>query len=200
MNILILNTSYNRPFSCLVCEGEENKVFFYEDCKSIKHSEDTLRTIDKFLTDASISLKDVDVLAVNLGPGSFTGIRVGVALAKGFACADLSKKIVAFNSMEQISKCFNSDNVLLKANNDEFYYGKVEDGKFSIGIVEASNANGDEYTDETNFNNMIDASIRVVLSKIEKNEFVSVNDLNPIYLKLSQAERELLKRESNGNN
>lgn len=200
MNILILNTSYNRPFSCLVCAGDENKAFFYEDCKSIKHSEDTLRTIDKFLTDASISLKDVDVIAVNLGPGSFTGIRVGVALAKGFACADPNKKLVAFNSMEQIAQCLNSDNVLLKANNDEFYYGKVEDGKFSIGIVETSSAKGDEYTDETNFNNMIDASIKVVLNKIDKGEFVSVNELNPIYLKLSQAERELLKRENNGNN
>lgn len=200
MNILILNTSYSRPFSCLVAIGEQREVYCYEDCTSIKHSEDTLRTIDTFLTKAQISLKDVDVLAVNLGPGSFTGIRVGVALAKGFACADESKKIVAFNSMEQILSYCESDSALLSANSDEYYYGKVNGGKVEIGIIEKENASGYLYKDEDNFEKMIEASIQVVLSKIEKGEFVSVNDLNPIYLKLSQAERELLKKESNGSN
>lgn len=200
MNILILNTSYSRPFSCLVIEGEERKVYSHFDTKNVKHSEDTLSVIDGFLNEAKVNIKDVDVIAVNLGPGSFTGIRVGVALAKGFACAR-KVKLVAFNSMEQILKFSGSESALLKANNDEYYFGKVIDGKVEIGIVQNSEASGYEYSDEDDFSAMIEASVEVVLNKVKNNELVSINELNPIYLKLSQAERELLLKEKlNGNN
>ena len=67
-----------------------------------------------------------------------------------------------------------------------------------IGIVDRS-ATGYIYSSEEDINKMVDASIEVVLQKIEKGEFVTINELNPIYLKLSQAERELLKKEENGN-
>ena len=49
------------------------------------HSERLLTTIDRILTDARLSFTDVGGLAVSIGPGSFTGLRIGLATAKGLA-------------------------------------------------------------------------------------------------------------------
>ena len=98
MNILILNTSFSKPYSCVV---KGSSVFYPQNSDgNVKHSEDTLVAIDNYLNSAGITINDIDVIAVNLGPGSFTGIRVGVALAKGFACAS-EKKLIAFKMIDR---------------------------------------------------------------------------------------------------
>ena len=53
----------------------------------IPHSERLLPLIDEVLTTAGASVRDVDLFAVNAGPGSFTGIRIGVSAVKGLAFA-----------------------------------------------------------------------------------------------------------------
>jgi tRNA threonylcarbamoyladenosine biosynthesis protein TsaB len=51
------------------------------------HSERVLKTIDRVLEDSGISIGDIDGFAVSVGPGSFTGLRIGVSAAKGLAFA-----------------------------------------------------------------------------------------------------------------
>ena len=51
------------------------------------HSDNLLGMIDEALEDAGISLADVDGVAIGVGPGSFTGLRIGMATAKGLAFA-----------------------------------------------------------------------------------------------------------------
>lgn len=53
----------------------------------VKHSERLMATIDRVLSDARLTLADVGGIAVSIGPGSFTGLRVGLATAKGLAFA-----------------------------------------------------------------------------------------------------------------
>lgn len=66
------------------------------------HSEQLLPMIDQLLTLCECSLSEIDVLAVSLGPGSFTGIRIGVATVKGLAQA-LNKPVVGVNSLEALA-------------------------------------------------------------------------------------------------
>jgi tRNA threonylcarbamoyladenosine biosynthesis protein TsaB len=53
----------------------------------ITHSERLLRTIDLILKEARMSIGDLDGWAVSLGPGSFTGLRIGVSTVKGLSLA-----------------------------------------------------------------------------------------------------------------
>lgn len=49
------------------------------------HAEHLMALVDRVLEEAGVALKAIDRIAVTTGPGSFTGIRVGVAAARGFA-------------------------------------------------------------------------------------------------------------------
>jgi tRNA threonylcarbamoyladenosine biosynthesis protein TsaB len=63
------------------------------------HSERLLPAIEQLLDDGSITLKEIQGIAVVTGPGSFTGLRIGVATAKGFAYA-LDQEIVGVTTLE----------------------------------------------------------------------------------------------------
>jgi len=51
----------------------------------VTHSERLMATVDRVLSDTGITLADVDGFAVSIGPGSFTGLRIGVATVKALA-------------------------------------------------------------------------------------------------------------------
>src|SRR5256885_16856514 len=53
----------------------------------ITHSERLMATIDRLLVDAGWSVRDLEGLAVSVGPGSFTGLRIGLRTVKGLALA-----------------------------------------------------------------------------------------------------------------
>jgi tRNA threonylcarbamoyladenosine biosynthesis protein TsaB len=61
-----------------------------------------LSCIDTLMRDASIKIADLDGFAVALGPGSFTGVRVGVATVKGLALA-AAKPVVGFSSLAMLA-------------------------------------------------------------------------------------------------
>lgn len=61
--------------------------------------------LDMLLKDRGIALADIDAIAVGLGPGSFTGVRVGVTMAKTFALA-LEKPVVGVSSLDALVEPF----------------------------------------------------------------------------------------------
>ncbi len=75
-------------------EGESGSDFRRADAVSGQ--------IARLLKEARASIADADVIAVGLGPGSFTGIRVGVSAAKTFAFAG-QKKLMGFSSLQILS-------------------------------------------------------------------------------------------------
>ena len=108
------------------------------DIKNVvdKQSEKLLSTIDEVLTENNISLKDIDCFAVNVGPGSFTGIRIGLATIKAFLFSQ-NKPCVVLNSFDLVSyNILDKDFiVIVDSGNKDFYYAIYKNGK----IVELSN-------------------------------------------------------------
>jgi tRNA threonylcarbamoyladenosine biosynthesis protein TsaB len=67
------------------------------------HGETLLPHVAKVVELAGIALADVDALAVGIGPGSFTGVRIGVATAKGLALA-LGKPLIGVTSLRTLAR------------------------------------------------------------------------------------------------
>ena len=81
--ILAIDTSQNLCGAAVVF----NRSKYFETVINLKnsHSEKIFDIIDKTLALAEIELKDLDCIAVSAGPGSFTGLRIGLSAAKGLA-------------------------------------------------------------------------------------------------------------------
>lgn len=66
------------------------------------HAEHLMGVIDTALANANIAMDDLDAVAVSVGPGSFTGVRVGVATARGLALA-LGKPAIGITTLEALA-------------------------------------------------------------------------------------------------
>lgn len=66
------------------------------------HTRSLVGLVDRVLADAGIAIADVEGVAVSIGPGSFTGLRVGLALAKGIAFAG-GLPIVGVSTLEALA-------------------------------------------------------------------------------------------------
>ena len=83
MNILALESSAT-ACSVALCRDGELVAQFYQN-SGLTHSRTLLPMVDSLLRSSGHTLEEVDVIAVAAGPGSFTGLRIGVATAKGLA-------------------------------------------------------------------------------------------------------------------
>ena len=98
MNILLFDTSTQILSIALKSErGYEERLVD----GSFSHSEDLLGEVESLLSRSSLTLKDIDLLICTKGPGSFTGIRVGMVTMKGFSAA-LSIPLVSVGTLEVI--------------------------------------------------------------------------------------------------
>jgi len=83
MNILVFDTSTD-----MLAVGVKSDGGMKTRVESgFRHSETLLPTIERCLADASIGLKDIGLIACTSGPGSFTGLRIGMSTAKGLSLA-----------------------------------------------------------------------------------------------------------------
>lgn len=74
------------------------------ESRSIMHSEKLVPVITELCANAGITTKDLELLACTRGPGSFTGLRIGMAALKGMAFA-LDKPLVSVSTMEVLADC-----------------------------------------------------------------------------------------------
>jgi tRNA threonylcarbamoyladenosine biosynthesis protein TsaB len=124
MKVLAVDTS-GKVLSIAVCD-ENSVIAEYTINYKMTHSEQLLPCIDQILKQTSIDIQSIDLFAVAEGPGSFTGIRIGVSTIKGFAYS-LQKPIVSINALEAL--CYNINpykmNVcaILDARNNQVFCG-----------------------------------------------------------------------------
>ncbi|MDR1662812.1 MAG: tRNA (adenosine(37)-N6)-threonylcarbamoyltransferase complex dimerization subunit type 1 TsaB [Endomicrobium sp.] len=83
MKILAIETS-GKTFSAALNENSVTIASCYYECEHI-HSEIIIPAVERLLKDTNISIKSIDKFAVSTGPGSFTGIRIGMTAIKTFA-------------------------------------------------------------------------------------------------------------------
>ena len=100
MKILALESSAAAASVCL-CEDEFLVAQSYEN-SGLTHSRTLLPMAEELLKNCGVKLAEVDVIAVAAGPGSFTGLRIGVSAAKGLAWA-LDKPCAKVSTLEAMA-------------------------------------------------------------------------------------------------
>lgn len=110
MKILAIDCSATAA-SCAVCEGGKILASSYVNVK-LTHSQTLLPMVQNVLSSAMLTLQDIDAFAVNTGPGSFTGVRIGISAVKGLALPD-RKPCVAVSTLQSIAEnCLSVDCVV----------------------------------------------------------------------------------------
>jgi len=98
--ILAIETA-TRAGSVAIARGENILASRLGDASS-SHSQDLIENIDAALKEAGVELSTIDLLAAAIGPGSFTGIRIGLATAKSLAVS-LDRRCVGVSTLAAVS-------------------------------------------------------------------------------------------------
>ncbi len=234
MKILGVDSSATAASAAVYCDGKILSLNFSNT--GLTHSQTLLPMIENTLKTAGVSVNDIDLFAVSNGPGSFTGVRIGVSAIKGIA-QPLNKKCVAVSTLEVIAKPLENTGccavAVMDARCNQVYtarfdcadgfnrlspdeaitidelYEKLKDiTKPIILIGDGAKVTYNKLCDRLNNISMAPASIcyqsgaNVALLAAEKQadeaaELLSANEVLPNYLRLSQAERELIKKNNN---
>ena len=128
MKILSLDTSSK---ICSVAVLEDTDVIIEKHIENeLTHSQKLMPLVDEILKQTNLTLKDFDFYACSVGPGSFTGVRIGVSTVKAF-CDVTNVPIVSVSSLESLAyntlaSNFTNDADLvcsiLDAKNDNVYF------------------------------------------------------------------------------
>lgn len=122
MKILSIDTSSK---ICSVSILEDTTVILEKHTNDEKtHSQNLMPLIDELFKDTNLTLDNIDLLACSQGPGSFTGIRIGIATIKAFADAK-NIPVVGVTSLESLAYNITESGLivsLIDAKNDNVYY------------------------------------------------------------------------------
>lgn len=212
MKILCIDTSSKL---CGVGIFENEKLIDKIELNNgLTHSETLMPILKQILEKNSLVLKNFDLIAVDIGPGSFTGIRIGVATAKAFSDS-LTIPCVGIDSLEILAYQIKEPSIVCSAidcKNDNCYFALYELRNNEYVILEAPSAKtkqevtdlldskysnkeikfvGDAFSSKSLFNHLSVENLNLAaLKKFTRNNFHG-EEILPLYLKKSQAERQL---------
>lgn len=101
--ILCIETSTAVCSVALVDKGDV--IAMRESLDGQNHAEKITVFIDEMMKETRMSYKELDAVAVSMGPGSYTGLRIGVSTAKGF-CYALEKPLIAVDTLSAMANGF----------------------------------------------------------------------------------------------
>ena len=199
MNLLAFDTCLDKTYVTL-SDGIkfENKIILSNDKNY--HSAYLISTIVEMLKAENLEPKDLDCIAIDIGPGSFTGIRACTTVARMLA-QQLDIKAIGVSSLEILSRAFGgNDLVALDARKNKAY---VYDGKV-LGAVELEEVDEivknrklitdnslyerfSQYTDDITSYQQQDFQLgeilaKIALEKLEKGEDADWRKVKPLYI------------------
>lgn len=120
MKVLVIDSSTKKLY-CQIIEDFSLVVDLVKE--GVQHSRTLNVTVREALDARGIKLKDIDVFAVSVGTGSFTGIRIGIAAVKGFLTALPFKKALCVNTLQMLAYTTKEKNhCLMEAGRNLYYY------------------------------------------------------------------------------
>lgn len=192
MKYLFIDTANNFIVSII----KDNNIIYFKNSESNSDtSAKVMDLISEAFRNTNLSINDIDKIFVVNGPGSFTGIRVGVTIAKtiGFC---LSIPVIKISELELMATSINNDYIvpIIDARRN-FVYGAIYNKDLDLYFKE-SHILLDELKSKMPNNAIIVEKCESfdLLKLIKKHEFdepINPHNLNPNYLKKTEAEEKL---------
>lgn len=142
MKILSIDTASNLCSVSILEDKNCIKEIIVDDARN--HSEKIMPLIEQSLKESSLSLKDIELIVCDRGPGSFTGIRIGVGTVLAFQDS-LKIPCIGISSLEALAYNVNQNGLicsLIDAKNNNVYFGLFEQKNnkiLQIGELEFKN-------------------------------------------------------------
>jgi len=217
VNYLVIDTT--SAYLGIVYKTAE-KEGVYTDSSRLTHSQTLMPAIEAVLGGGR--LKAIDYVGVVTGPGSFTGIRIGITAAKAFAFADSRLKLIGVDSLKAkvagmvVPPETEYAVAVIDGGNKVFYAAVYSDGievlkpcalaapelvKFLDSIGEPCAITGDigDLMLPKNFiyaESVPEAGLKTAfLKEVQQENFLDYNSLNPLYIQLPQAEKDFRRRD-----
>lgn len=129
--ILCLETATTNCSVALSVNG--SVVAIEEDSNNLySHAEKLHAFVEKVCAEASVSIQELDAIAVSMGPGSYTGLRIGVSAAKGL-CFALEIPLISIRTLESLASQISAETKfvvpMLDARRMEVYAAVFSDNK-----------------------------------------------------------------------
>lgn len=121
MIILAFDTSVT---GCAVCVHKNGQDWVETFATERGQAEFLVPMIEKVMQQAEISYQDIDRIAVTVGPGSFTGVRIGLSTAKALALT-LDRPLLGFNTLDVIAYGVVEKTLILIDTKRGDYYGQI---------------------------------------------------------------------------
>ena len=196
MNIISIDTS-GKFCSVSICLSDNARYSVISE-SPLSHSSELAVNLKSIIDKCQIQIKDLDFVVANIGPGSFTGLRIGISFAKGL-CLSNNIPLLPINSFDIIDSKVDCEK-------DSFHYGVYSHKNFIYGKkYEKTTAdkpkliNLEEQIDgpiyiygldhSKEFSNDIthveyDSSdlIDIAIKRFESKNFHDLNSINPIYI------------------
>jgi len=163
-------------------------------------NEKLLPAIDWLLTEANVDRHDIDLFASTRGPGSFTGVRIGLATMQGLALA-LGRPLCAMSTHEAIAPESRRVVIVDDAGRGEFYVSLFDDGREVIAPrlatrdeLEAIDGERLAVSDFIQRENVAAACARRAQAIEQRGDGERHRDITPIYVRLAEAEVKLQQK------
>ncbi len=202
MKTLVIDTCTNR---IIVALADNSTIFsFCNEIVENQMSNIIMEKVDKCFKEANLKPNDIERILVAVGPGSYTGIRIGVTIAKTFAWA-LKKEIVPISSLEIMISGYNENKLLvpyIDARRNACF-GAIYDNNLNKVLKDQyilidnlkNKLKGKEFIFVSD-DNLIESKkpkidIIKLINKHQDDKSVNPHSLNPVYLKKTEAEENL---------
>lgn len=104
LNVLCIDTSTEACSVALLCQTATEQVISDQFMLAPReHTTKILPTVEQVLDSAGLSLSDIDIIAYGRGPGSFTGVRIGISIAQGLAFG-IEKNMVGVSTLQAMAQ------------------------------------------------------------------------------------------------
>ena len=193
-NFLAIDTS-SRHLTVLAKKGEKIALNFIKDC-ALSHSVTLMGEIDKAMSEINLTPAECDFFSAVTGPGSFTGIRIGIATAKGLAMG-ADKKLLAVTAFDLLAyniQCLNFCAVV-DAAHGHYYAAVYKNGECVLNPCymseeEVNNLNLPVFVyEDLNLNSYTKLDVKNLLyPAICAVERPLTDDISALYVRKSQAE------------